>query len=184
MEIDFTGNVCSGSSIDAVRIGYYDNFAYSGFYVDNIVVDDAAWPGSTKIQAIVPAGAGNSTQWTPSAGNNYECVDEVPPSESDYIEADAIDQLDQYAMENLSGAIGSIRCVQAQALSVMEGTPDPQNLQFIVRTGGSDFVSDSKEVPVDISKQIMHIWEKNPDTEATWQASEVNAMEIGIKAVA
>ena len=147
------------------------------------MIDNAAWPGNTKIQAIKPAGAGNSTQWTPSAGDNYACVDEVPPSESDFVSTNTIGHLDLYAAGDLVGTIGSVKCVQLQALAKAEGSPSPHNLQLAVRTNGADYFSGDKAVPSS-STQLSNLWEANPATAAPWQEAEVNAMEIGMKAVA
>ena len=183
LDIDFAGDTTDGATaIDAIRLGG-DGGYYASCWFDNVVVDDAAWPGNTKIQAIKPTGAGNSTQWTPSAGANYACVDEVPPSESDFITTNTIGHLDLYAAGDLAGAIGSVKCIQVQALAKAEGSPSPHNLQLAVRTNGADYFSGDKAVPSS-STPLSNLWEANPDTEAPWQEAEVNAMEIGAKAVA
>jgi len=182
LDIDFTGDTTDGATaIDAIRLGG-DGGYYSSCWFDNVVIDNAAWPGNTRIQAIKPTGAGNSTQWTPSAGANYQCVDEVPPSESDFVSTNTIGQLDLYAAGDLAGTIGSVKCVQLQALAKAEGSPSPHNLQLAVRTNGADYFSGDKAVPSS-STQLSNLWEANPATAAPWQEAEVNAMEIGMKAV-
>jgi hypothetical protein len=183
LDIDFSGNTGNASNINKLCIGSADSNPGTYAYFDNVIVDNAVWVGNTRIQAIVPTGAGNSTQWTPSAGNNYACVDEVPPSESDFITTNTVDYLDTYATANLSGSIGSIKCVQVQALAKYEGAPTPTNLELAVRSNGENYFSADKEV-LTTSTQLSAIWETDPDTEAAWTESGVNAMEIGIKAVA
>jgi hypothetical protein len=132
LDIDFTGDTTDGATaIDAIRLGG-DGGYYASCWFDNVVVDNAAWPGNTKIQGIKPTGAGNSTQWTSSVGDNYACVDEVPPSESDFITTNTIGHLDLYAAGDLADAIGSIKCIQVQALAKAEGSPSPHNLQLAV----------------------------------------------------
>jgi len=183
LDIDFTGDTTDGTTaIDGIRVGG-DGTYYSSCWFDNVVVDNAAWPGNTKIQAIKPAGVGNSTQWTPSAGGNYQCIDEVPPSESDFVSTNTIGHLDLYAAGDLAGTIGSVKCLQLQALARAEGSPTPHNLQLAVRTNGADYFSGNKAVPSS-SAQLSSLWEANPATAAPWQEAEINAMEIGVKAVA
>jgi len=185
MDIDFTGNTGSALNINKFYIGNPDIAeAYTYAYFDNVIVDNATWPGNTKIQAIVPTGAGNSTQWTPSEGANYQCVDEKPASEVDFISTNTIDVLDQFTAGDLAGSIESIKCVQVQALAKAEGAPTPTGLQLSVRTGDTDYLGDTQLVPNTTSKQLCQIWEDNPNTSAPWEVSEVNAMEIGVKAVA
>lgn len=178
--IDYSGNTGTTTPINNISFG---KASYWVFYLDNVVIDDAAWPGNSKIQAIKPTGAGNSTQWTPSAGANYACVDEVPPSEADYIESNVIGHLDLYAASDLVGTIGAVKCVQVQALAVAEGAPTPTNLQFAVRSGGTDYFSGDKLVPSGAA-QLAGLWETDPATGVAWLAGAVNAMEIGVKAVA
>jgi len=147
---------------------------------DNVVIDNTSWPGKTNIQAIRPTGAGNSTQWTPSAGNNWDCVDEVPASDADNVVTNANDQVDFYAAGNLVGAIDSVVCVQVQARAVKEGAPTPQNLALGVRTGGADYFSSDKAVPT-AAKSLFNLWAQNPNTAALWTKTDVDGAEIGIK---
>jgi hypothetical protein len=180
--IDFSGDTTPGATtITSIKLGSQTYYGWA--YFDNIVVDNAAWPGNTKIQAIVPTGAGTAAQWTPSAGANYECVDEVPASEADYIQTNTVDHLDTYAVGDLVGTIATVKCVQAQALAIAEGAPTPPDIQLAVRSGGTDYFSADKQVPTG-SAQLSHLWETDPATAAAWLEAGVNAMEIGVKAVA
>jgi len=54
------------------------------FCIDNLIVDNAGWIGQTRIQGLAVSGAGTTTQFDPSTGSNYECVNEVPYSDTDY----------------------------------------------------------------------------------------------------
>ncbi len=185
LDIDFSGDTQNqtGDTITKIYLGNVD-VSYSGYnYFDDFVLDDAALVGDTRIQAISPTGAGNSTNWTPSAGNNWDCVEEIPASDANYLTTNSNDILDTYQASNLTGAVVSIRCVQVQARSVKEGASTPQNLKLAVRTGGSDYLSGDKAVPVSF-KSLFNIWELNPNTSAAWMTSDVDGVEIGIKSAA
>ena len=251
LDIEFNGDSTDGAAtIDAVRLGHGDSASTNVYaYFDNLVVDNAAWPGNTKIQAIKPTGAGASSHsawaadtvidlnevrkptvfngfeyectaraddfktgavepvwgivvgattdddtnitwtcrvgaWNPSTGDNYACVDEVPPSETDYVSLNHIGNVDTYAAGDLVGAIGSVKCVQVQALAKAEGEPTPTNLQLVLRSGGTDYVGSSHEVPNTNAAQLASIWVTDPATAAAWIESGINDMEIGVKAVA
>jgi len=184
LEINFTGNTTSGATT-------YDTFAFETIsgqtgigYIDNVIIDDAVWPGNTRIQAIKPLGAGSLTQWDPSAGANWQCVDEAPASEADYVSAGVVDKMDLYEPQDLSGVIGVIKCVQLQARCVKEGAPAATQLQLAVRTGGTNYVSGSKAVATITPKPVANVWNTNPATGQPWTAGEVNALEMGIKAAA
>lgn len=171
----------STSNIDGVLFGNGSTF-FTGDY-DDIVFDDADWIGNTKIQGIVPSGAGTTTQWDPSTGNNYACVDETPPSDTDYVSTNTTNEIDTYAMGDLAGAITSIKCVQIQARAAYEGAPTPTKIQLGCRSGGADYFATDIS-PGSTFAGITKLLETDPATEVAWTSDGVNAAEFGIKAVA
>ena len=185
-DIDYTGDTKPGADtqFDKVRLGVGPYAIWTTTaYFDNFIADDADWIGDTKIQAISPSGAGNSSGWTASAGSNFECVDEIPASDTDYVSINAVDTVDTYVAQALSGSIDSIKCVQMQSRTRTEGSPTPTQLQLVARAGGSNYFSASETVPV-AEKGLYNLWELNPDDSAAWEASDVNSMEMGIKSIA
>ena len=185
-DIDFTGDTKEGAytQFDKVRLGQGAVASYyCAAYFDNFRMDDAGWIGDTKIQAIVPTGAGNTTGWTPSVGANWGCVDEKPASDADYVSINANDIVDTYAAGNIVGSIDNVKCVQIQARSRTEGSPTPTNLKLVVRSGGTDYLSGDKVIPVS-EKGLWNLWELNPADSLAWEEADVNAMEIGIKSAA
>ena len=245
LDIEFEGNTGTETPINKIKL--HGNSIATTKY-DNVIMDDAAWPGNTKIQAIRPTGAGASSHsawaadtvialnevrkptayngfeyectarggdyktaavteptwpttvatevvddqltwtcrvgaWSPSTGDNYACVEEVPASETDYVKVNAIGNIDTYAAGNLVGTVGSVKCVQVQALAISEGAPTPTRLQLVARSGAVDYFSADILVPA-TSATLANIWETDPATAAPWTEGGVNAMEIGVKAVA
>jgi hypothetical protein len=186
LEIDYSGDTRSqGTTITKVFLGTYGSAtAYTIYgYFDDFVLDDASWIGDTRIQAISPTGVGTTTGWTPSAGNNWDCVEEIPASDVDYIYINANDILDTYATGNLIGGVSEVKCVQVQGRTVYQGAPTPTNLKLAIRSNGVDYVSANKSVPASY-KSLFNIWETDPDTSATWLVAAVNAAEIGVKSAA
>ena len=185
-DIDFTGDTLEAAytQFNRVRLGFYSYDLGAGFaYYDNFIMDNADWIGNTNIQAVLPTGAGTTTEWTPSTGSNYACVDERPPSDVDYVSTNTVDLTDTYATGNLAGTIGSVKCVQVQARALVDGEPTPTNLKLAVRSGGTDYLSGDNEVPI-AAKSFSHLWELNPADAAAWEEADVNAMEIGVKSAA
>lgn len=182
-DIDFAGNSGTTADINRVRLGFFSGTIYAYCYYDNFILDDSGWIGDTRIQVIQPTGAGNSTQWDPSTGSNWDCVDEIPASETDYVYTNTADEVDLYTFSNLSGNIESIKCVQVQALAKKEGLPTPQSLQLAVRSGGTNYFSGSKALPSTIPKAVCHLWETDPNSGSAWTESGVNNAEFGFKSV-
>jgi len=177
-DFSFSGST-SPSTLNIDRIGLLCNGGSSGTYFDNVVVDDSAWPGVSRIALLTPSGAGNSTQWDPSTGANYACVDEVPYSDTDFISTNVVDEVDTYAMSDLPGTAAVVKCVQVSARARKEGS-GPPNIAIACRTTGGDYYSADQSLQSSFASQSK-LWETNPGTAAAWTTSEVNAMEIGIK---
>jgi hypothetical protein len=174
------------TSPSTVNIGIVQIGSATGvvtLYYDNFVVDDANWIGNTKIQAIVPTGAGATTGWTPSTGDNYATVDEKPASDTDYVKTSS-EQIDTYAMGNLTGSIASIKSVAVQSRNWREGNGSYDRGQHIVRPASTDRLAASKtSIFPPTAKSFQSIWELNPEDSAAWEEADVNGMEAGIKAV-
>ena len=179
-EINYTGQTSNSAlQIDRVTIVVPANSCY----LDNFILDSSDWIGRTKIQAIVPTGAGTTTQYDPSTGSNYACVDELPYSDTDYISTNTPDEIDTYATGNMTGDVGSVKCVQLQARTKYEGSSAVTKLDLAVRSGGTNYFSADKTLTTSYTTES-NLWETNPNTSTAWTETTVNAMEIGVKAKA
>jgi hypothetical protein len=185
-EIDYSGDTTNGLEyVQEIIFGRAPGDSTNSYaYLDDVVVDDASWIGSTSIQGLAVTGAGATTQFDPSAGNNYQCVDEIPASDADYISTNVPDEIDTYACGNLTGTINSVKAVQVQARCMQEGSPAVPKIQLVTRPSDTDRVSASKTVQTFAPGVVSNIWELNPDDSAAWSEADVNGMEIGVKAVA
>lgn len=182
-DVNFAGNTLfSGdhTTFNKVTFGYSGDFDYSYAYFDNIIFDDSEFPGDSNICGLKPTAVGNLTEWTPSVGSNFDCVDEIPPSDTDYVSTNIADKIDTYVMSDSVSNLHSIKCVQAHARVESDGTPTPTHIQLAVRPGTTDHFSANKDVPTE-PVGISHIWETNPDNSAAWVKADVDGMEAGIK---
>ena len=177
---DYSGNTVPGSETTLDNVYFRADHSQSAERVDDVVIDDSDWPGVTKIAAIKPTGAGATTSWTPSAGSNWDCVDEVPPSDTDYVYINSADQIDTYAAGDLPAEADTIKCVQVQARALKQSDATPQNIALGVRTGGADYFGSDLALTSAFSGHAQ-MFENNPDTASPWTVGEVNGAEIGIK---
>jgi len=75
----------------------------SDWWVDDVIYRDDNWSGGIRFERLVPNGD-NSVQWEPSSGGtNYVLVDEVPPSDSDYVRASGTAFKDKYDLTDWDG---------------------------------------------------------------------------------
>jgi hypothetical protein len=189
--IDFTGDTSytGTATFDSLRFGCLQlpdlSAATSYAYFDDVILDDAEFPGYSLIQAIKPDSAGNSSQWSTSVSTpNWQCVDEIPYSDTDYVYVNANDQTDTYGFGSLVGSVSSIKCLQAQTRIVKEGASTPTKINMVVRTNSTDYASSDITVPTAL-QSLFNIWSTNPSsTGIPWDVTAVNALEAGIKSKA
>lgn len=176
IEIDYTGDTTSGGTTIT------DLYLYPGTTCryDNFIIDGTSWVGDTRIQGRKVTGPGNSTQWTPSTGSNWACVDDVPPNDSEYISINTADQVDLYTLEDLVGSIASVKAVQLVARAMKEGSPTPQQIALMVRTGSTDYASADKALTISLIGHA-NIWNENPNTSSAWTTGDVNGAQVGVK---
>ncbi|HUT81486.1 MAG TPA: hypothetical protein VMZ29_09825 [Candidatus Bathyarchaeia archaeon] len=183
MEINYSGDTKPGAdtTFDRINFGNLGGFKSGHFYIDDFAMDDANWIGPTEVRLLKPSGAGNSTQWSPSAGSNYQCVDENPYNDADYVLETVAAQKDLYALENLSDTPDAIKGVQVIGRVVKDGSPTPANVRLVTRTESTDYNGDDEAVPLNNPKFIDKYYELNPNTSSEWTVTQVNAIEIGIE---
>lgn len=181
IDVDYTGdtNPGAGSTFNHIQLGFISSFQQPYAYFDNLIIDTSAWIGETFIQAVVPTGIGNSSVWTPSAGNNYACVDEIPANDADYVESSAADDIDTYITGDVA-VDTDIKCVQIQTRCKVE-VGVSKNIKFITRVNGTNYLSGDKVVSSGAVKSLFNVWENNPADAAAWERADVNGMEIGAK---
>ncbi len=145
---------------------------------DDMYVHNSARLGDCRIDLIYPTGAGNYTQWTPSAGANWQCVDERPASESDYVYTSTVGQKDSYAFADLPTGGGTIYGVAVNMYAAKTGSTTRGVTPF-TRLGSTDY-NGNEALLTTGAAFFSHIYENNPATGTNWQESEVNAAQFGV----
>lgn len=159
-------------------IGPPSVYSCKGYYDDLLVATDGH-VGRCGVELLKPTGAGSSTDLTPSAGSNFECVDEVPPDDdTSYVSSSTVDDHDTYVLSDLTQS-GSVRAVQAFMRSRLseagEGSIAP-----VLRSGGVDYTG------VDSGLDVSYVYNRylynvDPATGLAWVTANVDALEFGPK---
>jgi hypothetical protein len=174
-----TKNAGTKVVFDAFRIEGSSYISIDDVYANNgagTINND--FNGDTEVIALFPTGAGANTGFTPSAGSNYQTVDEVPASTADYNTALADGLKDSYAYGNLSATSGVIRAATIQMLAAKVGT-DPKYIRGLVRSGGADYEGTSQLLSTSYTV-YGDTRELDPATAAAWAYTAINAAEFGV----
>ena len=187
-------NVLSGAGADTQFqstpifsiLTVYGNSGGFAYYTDMYVLDSIGatcndFLGDCRVDTLMPDGAGNYAQWTPSAGANYECVDDAGALDYDttYVSTDVLNELDSYTFDNLSPLGAPIYSV-TENLSTKKTDASTFKITPTTRVAASDYLG--TEVTIPSSYQVLqNTWEVNPDDAAAWAEADVNGAEFGVK---
>lgn len=178
--VTYSGDVTTDGQTSLAKVGLTqiwdaNNITYASMYSQVIVATTDT--RSMKLATIQPVANGNVMQWTGAVSD----VNETTLSDATAITSGTSDQLAQFTVPSLpSGTFGVEAIVQSVRAS--RGSTGPQNLQFVARTGGSDYTSSSQSL-ITSYQNYQYLWATNPATGSAWTTSEIAAagFNLGIK---
>jgi hypothetical protein len=136
--------------------------------------------GDVRVCTVLPNGAGTTTEWDPSAGSNYQNVDETnPDDDTTYNSTSTAGEIDLYAFPDIAVTAGTIHGVQVMA-NCRKDDAGVRDIKLIARPASTNHLSAAIGATNTYFGQTK-IWEDNPETAAAWAVSEVNASEFGIE---
>jgi hypothetical protein len=139
-----------------------------------------AFIGDVTVTALYPSGAGTTSGWTPSAGSNYQNVDEAAPNDdTDYNSTSTLNAKDTYAMQDCAAG-ADIRAVQVLA-SVRKGAEGPGQVKLVTRSNSTDYDGTAQGIGGTSYSYLRQVLETDPATSAAWLEAAWNAVEIGVK---
>lgn len=113
--------------------------------VDDVQINNTAGlvnnslPGDVRIYVLFPSGAGDVTDLTPTgSANNWENVDENPPSIADYNGSATVGDIDTYGMQDLPVAVGVIKAVEVATFAFKSDAGAKQGRRIIRRAATDD----------------------------------------------
>jgi hypothetical protein len=190
LEIDVTGdtkNAGTATSIDMVRLDSSNiNQRCTDWYIANTAgsAPGNSWLGDTVVRTLVPTGDGALSQLVGSDGNsvsNWQQVDELPPSTTDYNGSPTTNAEDTYAITDLPSTNVTVYGVQLSSVlaksdaGVASSTP-------LVRIGSTDYDSGAKTLTTSYA-EYLDLYPASPATGVAWTPTEVNGAQIGMKVV-
>lgn len=155
--------------------------------IDDIYILDDSGPapyndflGSIIVETLFPDGAGDDTDWTPSAGSNFQNVDEVVfDSDTTYNSANTSTNLDLFTVDDLAVITGTVYGV---AIDNIVRVTEPGAVSFFnkVKSATTEGTGDTVGIGnIDVYSLESHIFEQDPNAAAAWTPTTVNAMQIG-----
>lgn len=180
-----TRNGGVGTLIDGAQIGA-TNLSPGGLIDDMYILNDAgAAPcnaplGDVRVQTLIPTGPGSAADLTPvGVAANWDNVDELPPSMTDYNYSSTTGHRDTYAMSDLVLGTAVIYGVAANAYA-LKNDAGARSLKNTVRVGGTTYAGAATALSTSAATTT-NVWQTSPATSAAWTPTEVNAAESGVE---
>jgi hypothetical protein len=167
--------------------------ASASIYIDDLYILDAQgstnnnFLGDVRVDAYLPNGNGNYSQFTGSDSNstdNYLLVDDTTPNgDTDYVQSDTVGNYDTYAMTDMSHTPSSIYGVQVSA-SCKKDDAGSRSIALCNRSNSTD--SDGTTTALGTSYQILsHVFETDGGhSGVAWTKANFNSAEFGVKVAA
>lgn len=183
--INFVGDTKNGgtaTTVSTVGLGSMGSCLYDDLYV---LDGTGAAPYNTFLGDRVvkrgnPDGAGASTGFVPSAGANWQCVDEDPWTAADYVAAAAA-ATDLYTHADVAG-FSSVDAVQVVTYA-LKTDAGARTLRTVMRSNiGTSAESADLALPTSIAVVQGPIRQTDPDAAPLTQAL-INSAQYGVKAV-
>ncbi len=155
-------------------------FGASDQWCDDLYVDDSDILGECRVKTFVPDDVSTSiNDFTASAGNKDECVDEIGPDEdTTYIYGGTVN--DQQGFGITTGALGTIKGMQLNNC-VRKDDVGTVKIKNLVRSNGSNYLESTEyELNTDYTHHPV-LWETDPDDSNPWTQAKLEAAEFGLE---
>jgi len=143
---------------------------------------------------LYPTGNGCVVDLSPSAGNNWECVDELKDANDDdgsYVYSNAtslVTDLYLTAESVVSNLSGTINYVQVYARAKSHLYPQSSNGLYKILllldtsecTDGGMFKSNDKDLATGY-QTFNYVWNTNPSTATDWEWADIEDLQIGLQ---
>ncbi|MDD5708293.1 MAG: hypothetical protein PHR35_20435 [Kiritimatiellae bacterium] len=189
--------VASGSNVNTKggTHDYIDGFGFCGmgvngsvcweyddlYFLDGSGAFNNDFLGNMRVVALRPNAGGDSTDFTPDSGDNYDRVNEaIQDEDTSYVESDTTDQCDLYNYDSLTGITQDIKGIQVNT-ECRETDTDPYSL--ITPCLSNSVLSEDSAQGVGTSTYTTRrrLMELNPDGSVVWTPDALNAVQFGVK---
>lgn len=145
-------------------------------------------PTNTRLGPITaflkpPSADGSATQYTPSTGSRFQCVDETPTpnDDTDYISDNTAGHKNSVALTANPGGIGTIFGVM-HYFRERRDDAGPHTVRAGFRIGGTDYMEATETSP---ATYLSHTYARglSPATGVAWTGAELNGAEHVVETV-
>jgi hypothetical protein len=179
----------ANATADRLRLGIAANNGGANWDYDDLYWCDSTgaqcndFLGDIRVQCLRPTGVGATNAFTPSAGANWQNVDDVTPNDdTDYNSSATPGQVDTFATGDLTPTTGTIKAVQTLVYARKDDA-GVRTIAPVIRHAGADNVGPNHNIAAGYAYYV-DIFEVHPGTGVAFTVADVNGDEFGYKEVA
>ena len=149
--------------------------------ITDIYVDDTSFHGDCIVETLYPVGSGSHTVWTPSAGQNWENVDDPSDIDDDatYNSSGQQGAMDTFLHAPIPSRPSSVVKALAVHFTARKDWAGSRVMKPMLRVGSTDYVHAGDGLILsDVYHGQQRMWETNPGGGA-WSESTINTAQIG-----
>lgn len=147
-------------------------------YPSQVIIADGPTIG-WRLMTLYPSGAGADSAWT---GTSTE-VDETINNDADFINSATANQVETFVLTSVGSMTGYAPRAVIVAARAKRGTTGPQNLRFIVRSGGANH-DNGADIGLGLGYEAKQaVFENDPATGAEWTLSALATLQAGVKSI-
>lgn len=165
---------------DSGTDSYWDDF----IFMDN--VDDGTGLntliGDHKIQTLYPNANGDENDFTATGDSeNWQCADDptVQDDDSTYTSSGTVGDKQLFGFNNLTGSIASIAAIAINT-TARKDDAGARGVRPLLKTNSTEEEGNDIALGDSYSSQ-QQLYGENPITAAAWTATEINAIQAGLK---
>lgn len=146
-------------------------------YIDDLWITDGTSYGDCRFEQLLPTGD-DTVALTPSAGSNYQCVDEAQVNTSDYVSGTTAGDKDIYTLADLPSTLDEVMTamIVAYANNITPAGTSKANLISGSTTDDTPAITNTTTFA-----RIQEIHDVDPDTGVAWTVSGINACKVGVE---
>ena len=147
------------------------------FYICDTNSPNGDFLGDVRVDYLAPNAAGNYSQWTPSAGSNFQNVDDADPDDdTTYNETDVANEKDSYQHAALASlVVEDIKGLVMHCL-VKKSDAGSRTLRHGIRSNTTESVSGFVALATGYEYR-QKTYDTDPHTAAAWTKANVDAVE-------
>jgi len=188
-ELSGTATVSSTGTAH-VQFGTSRSSNYYAAYYDDILVDDAAWPGPGACKRLAANASGSYAQWSTDDGyggtaTDWQCVDETPvgTSPDDLIYTGTTGNAHTFGVQDVDGLIfGPPNATKVTAF-VRSDTGGTAGCRVRLRSGSTDSDTTGATWPTGAGVLVCNLRTGDPATGSAWTPGGLNAAQVGVYSV-